>query len=153
MKIRGFVVATKCKSAEDFVDKYYQRTDDTSIFVGIVEDRVLGTECAFALLLADKTPVFAGICTVLEVYKDANNAYRRRGMRLGIRKLGITSEAVFAQMAEARAQSRRRRARGSNAPVEDDEIPLDIDEVSDAIPIELGVDLGPDLTAPTVLRG
>jgi hypothetical protein len=149
MTIRGFVVATKCKTSQDFVEKYYQRTDDTSIFVGIVEERVLGAECAFALLLADRKPVFAGICTVLEVFRDANNPYQRRGMRLGIRKLGVTSEAVFAQMAEARAASRRRRARGSSPPVDDDETQIDLDEIGDSIP----VDLGPDLTSPTVVRG
>lgn len=152
MKVRGFVVATTCKTAADFVEKYYQRTDETSIFVGIVEERVLGAECAFAILLADKTPVFAGICRVLEVFRDSHNAYRRRGMRLGIVKLGVTSEAMFAEMATARSSSKRRFPRGSSVPPVDeaDGIPIDLDdETSGSIP----VDLADELTAPSVLRG
>lgn len=151
MKIRGFVVATSCKTSADFVEKYYMRTDDTSIFVGIVEDRVLGAECAFAILLADKSPVFAGICTVLEIYRDANNPYQRRGMRLGIKKLGITSEAVFTEMAVARATSKRVFPRGSTeTPVlelEGDGVPIELDdETSGSIPIELEAQLrSPDV--------
>ena len=153
MKIRGFVVATKCKTTADFVEKYYMRADDTSIFVGIVEERVLGTECAFAILLADKSPVFAGICKVLEVYRDANNPYQRRGMRLGFRKLGVASEAVLGEMAVARDTSKRRLARGSTGtPVLDleaDGIPIELDdETSGSIPIELES----ELTSPTVLH-
>ena len=152
MKVRGFVVATKCKTAAEFVEMYYERSDDTSIIVGIVEERVLGSECAFAILLADKTPVFAGICTVLEIFRDANNPYQRRGMRLGIRKLGITSEAVFADMAEARIASKRRLARGSTGLPqvdESDDIPIDFaEDTGGSIPIDVEADL-----TPTSIRG
>jgi hypothetical protein len=148
--VRGFVVATKCDTVEDFIEKYHQRVDDESIFVGIVEERVLGAECAFAILLSNQTPVFAGICEVLDVLKDANNPYRRRGMRLGIRRLGVTSERVFADML-ARRSNPRRFARGSTAPPENevDGIPICVDEeVSDSIP----VNLQEELTSPTLVR-
>jgi hypothetical protein len=147
--VRGFVVATRCETIEDFVEKYHGRTDDSSIFVGIVEERVLGTECAFALLLSNKQPVLAGICQVLDVFRDTNNPYRRRGMRLGIHRLGVTSEPVFADMIAMRA-SRRRVARGSEPPPDDDGIPIDIDdeELSDSIPVVFEE----ELTAPTLVR-
>jgi len=146
--VRGFVVATKCETVEDFIEKYHSRADESSIFVGIVEERVLGTECAFAILLANKTPVFAGICQVLDIFRDSNNPYRRRGMRLGIRRLGFTSERILGELT-ARAASKRRFARGSTAPPENeaDGIPVSIDdEWSHSVPIE------GDLTSPTVLR-
>ena len=149
--VRGFVVATKCDTVEEFVEKYHTRVDDSSIFVGIVEERVLGAECAFAILLANQTPIFAGICEVLDIFRDANNPYKRRGMRLGIRRLGITSELIFAEMSAMRA-SKRRFPRGSTAPPENesaDGIPILVDEeFSDSIPI----DLEEDLTAPSVVR-
>jgi hypothetical protein len=148
--IRGFVVATKCETVEDFIERYHTRIDDSTIFVGIVEERVLGAECAFAILLANKQPVFAGICEVLGVFKDANNPYRRRGMRLGIRRLGVTSERVFADMHALRA-NKRRFARGSTAPPENeaDGIPICVDDdTSGSIP----VNLEEELTSPTLVR-
>ena len=149
--VRGFVVATKCNTVEDFVEKYHSRVDESSIFVGIVEERVLGAECAFAILLANQKPIFAGICEVLAVYHDANNPYQRKGMRLGIRRLGVTSERIFAEMNSLRARGRRF-ARGSTAPPENelgDGVPIDIDEGhSDSIPI----DLEDDLWAPVAGR-
>ena len=150
--VRGFVVATKCMTIEDFLEKYHSRVDDESIFVGIVEERVLGAECAFAILLANQKPIFAGICEVLAIYHDSNNPYQRRGMRLGIRKLGVTSEKIFAEMKALRL-GRRRIARGSSAlpEVENDGVPIiidDGDEMSGSIPI----DLEEDLTSPTVVR-
>ncbi|HEY5924327.1 MAG TPA: hypothetical protein VIV11_21770 [Kofleriaceae bacterium] len=147
--MRGFVVATKCNTVEDFVEKYHSRVEDNSIFVGIVEERVLGAECAFAILLANQQPVFAGICEVLDIFRDANNPYQRRGMRLGIRRLGITSERIFADMTALRA-NKRRFARGSTAPpeIEADGIPISVEEdVSASIPI----DLEEELTAPSVV--
>jgi hypothetical protein len=148
--IRGFVVATKCDTVEDFIERYHTRVDDGSIFVGIVEERVLGAECAFAILLSNQQPVFAGICEVLDVLKDTNNPYRRRGMRLGIRRLGVTSERVFADMLALRA-NKRRFARGSTAPPENegDGIPISVDdELSDSIP----VNLEEELTSPTLVH-
>lgn len=148
--VRGFVVATKCQTLDDFVEKYHSRVEDDSIFVGIVEERVLGAECAFAILLANQEPVLAGICRVLDVFKDSDNPYRRRGMRLGIRRLGVTSERVFADMVALRA-AKRRFPRGSTAPPESeaDGVPICIDdEFSDSIPI----DLYEELTSPTLVR-
>jgi hypothetical protein len=154
--VRGFVVATKCETIEELVEKYAPRSDDDSIFVGIVEERVLGSECAFAILLADKQPAFAGICQVLEVYRDDNNPFQRRGMRLGIRRLGITSERVFADMAAVRA-SKRRFARGSTAPpeLEADGIPqpIDVSFDDDEMSGSISVDLEGEISGPTLVRG
>jgi len=152
--VRGFVVATRCETVEELVEKYAARSDDNSIFVGVVEERVLGAECAFAILLADKQPAFAGICQVLEVFRDDNNHYQRRGMRLGIRKLGITSERLFADMAAMRA-SHRRFARGSTAPpeVELDAIPIVVDDADDEMSGSIPIDLEAEISGPTRVRG
>lgn len=152
--VRGFVVATKCETVDELVEKYAGRSDEHSIFVGIVEERVLGSECAFAILLADKQPAFAGICEVLEVFRDDNNPYQRRGMRLGIRKLGITSERVFEDMAALRA-SKRRFARGSTAPpeMECDAIPIIVDDENDEMSASIPIDLESEISGPTLVRG
>ncbi|HEX5062142.1 MAG TPA: hypothetical protein VFV99_22385 [Kofleriaceae bacterium] len=151
--VRGFVVATKCETIEELVEKYAPRSDDQSIFVGIVEERVLGAECAFAILLADKQPAFAGICQVLEVFRDDNNPYQRRGMRLGIRKLGITSERLFADMAAMRA-NKRRFARGSTAPPEADldGVPIVVDDADDEMSDSIPIDLEDELSGPARAR-
>lgn len=147
--VRGFVVATRYETVEELVAGYHARADESSIFVGIVEERVLGTECAFAILLANKQPVLAGICIVRELYRDADNPYGRRGMRLEIRRLGISGERVFAAMAEARAAAGKRRfPRGSTAPPEDVISVERDDETSEGIPRALE----DELTSPAQAR-
>lgn len=146
----GFVVATKCGTVEELIERYHTRVDESSIFVGIIEERVLGTECAFAILLANKQPALAGICIVREVFHDANNPYRRRGMRIDIQRLGVTSERLFADMLSARAAHKRRFAHGTAAPESDDAIPITVDdqeEASGSIPIDLQEEL---TSAPAV---
>src|SRR6266498_157487 len=71
-RVRGFSVATKCASVEDMIEKFRDRVDEHSILVNTVESRELGTECAFAILLADKSVALAGTCIVQAVYVDAN---------------------------------------------------------------------------------
>src|SRR5262245_3713462 len=119
--VRGFVVATQCNTEAEFIERYHAQADDTAIFVGIIEERVLGTECAFAPRLTTKAPVLAGICRVLELCRDADNPYKRPGMRLEIRRLGFTSERVFGDMSATRAANKRRVARGSQPPETDDD--------------------------------
>src|SRR5688572_31127513 len=106
--VRGFSVATRCESVEDFVAKFRDRCDDRSIVVNVVEPRVVGTECAFAILLANKQVVLAGTCVVLEVFSDTNNVFKRTGMRLGIKRLGLESERVFAELEVARITHARK---------------------------------------------
>jgi hypothetical protein len=143
----GFVVATTCGTVEELIERYHTRIEETSIFVGIVEERVLGTECAFAILLANKQPALAGICIVREIFHDANNPYRRRGMKIDIQRLGVTSERLFADMLSARAAHKRRFAQGTAShdaavPETDDAIPITVDEeASGSIPIDLREDL------------
>jgi hypothetical protein len=149
-------VATTCGTVEELIERYHTRVDETSIFVGIIEERVLGTECAFAILLANKQPALAGICIVREVFRDANNPYGRRGMKIAIQRLGVTSERLFADMLSARAAHKRRFAQGTAShgaavPESDDAIPItvdDHDEASGSIPI----DLQEDLTSAAAVR-
>jgi hypothetical protein len=106
--VRGFSVSTRCETVEEFIAMFRDRCDDKSIVVNVVEPRVVGTECAFAILLANKKPVLAGTCVVLDVFNDANNPFKRRGMRLGINRLGMDSELVFAQLGQARLTAKRK---------------------------------------------
>jgi hypothetical protein len=106
--VRGFSVSTKCESVDEFIEKFRDRCDDESIVVNVVEPRVVGTECAFAILLANKQPVLAGTCVVLDVFNDTNNAFKRRGMRLGINRLGVASQRVFVDLNAARMAASKR---------------------------------------------
>lgn len=106
-RLRGFTVLTRCKTVEEFIDQFHDRTGEhhtcaRTIFVHTVDARVVGTECGFALLLADKKPVLAGTCIVLDVFRDANNPFKRPGMRLGVKRLGPDSESVFTALEAAR---------------------------------------------------
>lgn len=105
-RVRGFSIATKCATVEELIEKYRDRVDDHSILVNAGGSREVGTEFAFAILLADKKVALAGTCSVLDVYTDANNPFQRPGMRLGIRRLGPESEHVFAELVKRRVPPR-----------------------------------------------
>jgi hypothetical protein len=106
-RVRGFSIATKCATLEELIEKFRDRVDETSILVNTVESRDIGTECAFAILLADKKVALAGTCTVMAVFTDANNPFKRPGMRLGIEKLGPASEKVWAELVAKRISPRK----------------------------------------------
>jgi len=98
--VHGFVVTTVCRTVEEFVERYFNRVSGRTLFVGVIEPRALGGECAFAIQLADRTIVLAGVCEVLDVYPHAENAYGARGMRLSIRRLGMESEGTWTKLVE-----------------------------------------------------
>jgi len=132
--VRAFVVSTVCRSTDEFVERYQGRVEGRSIFVSAVDERALGGDCAFAILLADRRPILAGICEVIEVMRDAQNEFGRPGMRLGIARLGPDSEGVWSQLV-----GQRRLARGTTRlPIDDDRLDVTIDPVLapeiDAIP-------------------
>ena len=128
--VRAFVVTTVCTSEEEFVERYRDRVEGRSIFVSAIEDRAVGGKRAFAILLADRRPILAGICEVIEVFRDAANEFGRPGMRIGVARLGPDSEAVWAQLAEP-----RRLARGTTTLPVDEDDRVDVDVSADAIPI------------------
>lgn len=105
-RVRGFTIATQCKTLDELIARYRDRVDERSILVPAVEGRDIGSECAFAILLADKQVALAGTCKVLERYRDANNPFGRPGMRLGIQRLGPESERVFARLVASRTPPR-----------------------------------------------
>ena len=96
--IPGFVVTTVCGCADEFIERYHRRVEGRSIFVSVIEERAIGGECAFAILLADRRPILAGVCEVIEVFRDTQNEFGRTGMRLGIARLGLDSQAVWAEL-------------------------------------------------------
>jgi hypothetical protein len=106
-RVRGFSIATKCATVEELVEKFRDRVDADSILVSTVESREIGTECSFAILLADKKVGLAGTCIVREVFTDANNPFQRPGMQLAIKRLGPESQRVFQQLQAKRIAPRR----------------------------------------------
>lgn len=103
--VRGIRIATQCETVEQFLMKYCDRTEERFIFVGGKLDTtacVLGGECAFVFLLRDKQPVFAGTCILRDVHGEQTNPFRRPGLRLHIRRLGLGSLSVFVQLREMR---------------------------------------------------
>ncbi len=106
-RARGFSVATKCATVDELIEKFRDRVDEDSILVTTHESREVGSEFAFALLLADKKAALSGTCIVRDVYTDVNNPFMRRGIRLGIKSLGPESEQVFAKLVAKRVKPRR----------------------------------------------
>jgi hypothetical protein len=94
-RVRGFSIATRCATLDELIEKFRDRVDDESILVSTIESRAVGTECAFAILLADKQVALAGTCVVRDVFADVNNPFKRPGMRLAIKKLGPESQKVW----------------------------------------------------------
>jgi hypothetical protein len=101
-KHRGLCIATRCATVEEFVARFHPFCDERSIFVTTNTVRAVGTEFAFAIVLADMTPVLRGRCAALEAWTGASNRYGRPGMRLGIRALTAPSTRVFETLLAAR---------------------------------------------------
>jgi hypothetical protein len=108
--VRGITVTTRCATVADFIERYADRADEDSIFVGTALDeslRAITTECAFAFLLESKKPVLAGTCVVRDLHADASNPFRREGLRVRIVRLGPSSSSVFAAMRRVRVRRAR----------------------------------------------
>jgi hypothetical protein len=127
--VHGLVVTTVCRTVEEFVARYQYRASGRTLFVGVIEARALGGECAFAFFLADRQMVLAGVCEVLDIYVDGRNAYGRPGMRLAIRSLGPESELVWSKL------------------VTRPELGADVDDAVDAVMSKPGAISSNDLSA------
>jgi hypothetical protein len=97
-KQKALCVATRCTTAEQFIETFHRFCDEQSFFVATMNMRTVGLETPFSIQLADKTPVLRGLCVVLDAWPTAANSYKRPGIRLGIRRLTPESEAVFYQL-------------------------------------------------------
>lgn len=97
-KQKALCVATRCTTAQQFIETFHRYCDEQSFFVATMNLRPVGLETPFSIQLADKTPVLQGLCVVLAAYATASNPFRRPGIRLGIRRLTPDSEAVFYQL-------------------------------------------------------
>jgi hypothetical protein len=104
-KTRALCVATRCTTVDQFVSTFHRFCgDDQTFFVATLTSRPVGLETAFAIQLADKQPVLRGMCVVLDAWATPDNAYKRPGIRLGIKRLTPDSETVFERLrAAARA--------------------------------------------------
>lgn len=91
-------VVTTCATEDDLVAAFARLTTDSSLFVPTKTMRTPGVETGFSIRLADGTPKLRGLCVVQGSYPDADNAFHRSGVLLGIRKLTPDSESVFARL-------------------------------------------------------
>lgn len=91
-------VVTACASEDELVAAFARLSGDTSLFIPTRTMRTVGLETGFSIRLADGTPKLRGLCVVQGSYADADNAWKRPGVQLGIRKLTPDSEPVFARM-------------------------------------------------------
>jgi hypothetical protein len=91
-------VVTTCATEDDLVAAFARLATDTTLFVPTRAMRTVGLETGFSIRLADGTPKLRGLCVVEGSFADTDNAYRRAGVLLGIRKLTPDSEPVFARM-------------------------------------------------------
>jgi len=91
-------VVTACTTEDELVAAFARLSGDTSLFIPTRAMRTVGLETGFSIRLADGTPKLRGLCVVQGSYPDADNAWKRPGVQLGIRKLTPDSESVFARM-------------------------------------------------------
>jgi hypothetical protein len=117
-KQKALCVATRCTTAEQFVETFHRYCDEQSFFVATMNMRPVGLETPFSIQLADKTPVLRGLCVVLAAYTTAANPYKRPGVRLGIRRLTPESEAVFYQLQAMRTAAPLEVATEASAAIE-----------------------------------
>ena len=97
-KQKALCVATRCTTAQQFIETFHRFCDEQSFFVATMNMRPVGLETPFSIQLADKTPVLQGLCVVLAAWTTGNNPHKRPGIRLGIRRLTADSEAIFYQL-------------------------------------------------------
>lgn len=97
-KQKALCVATRCTSAQQFIETFHRFCDEQSFFVATMNMRAVGLETPFSIQLQDKSPVLRGLCVVLDAWPTPANPYKRPGIRLGIRRLTPESEAVFYQL-------------------------------------------------------
>jgi hypothetical protein len=91
-------VVTHCATVDAFVASFAKLSTDTSIFVPTQKLRTVGVETGFSIRLADGSPALRGLCVVVGSYVDGDNAFKRPGVLLGIRKLTTDSQPVFARL-------------------------------------------------------
>lgn len=98
--VQGLVVKTVCRTVDEFIERYYRRASSRlgTLFVGAIEPRALAADCAFVVLLADRTVVMAGVCEVLDIYPHARNPYGCAGMRLAMKRLSPESREVWSRL-------------------------------------------------------
>ena len=99
---KPFCVATRCADVDDFIAKFHASCDETSMFVASRDTRAIGHTSPFIVLLADKTPVMRGTCTVLESWIDENNPFGRPGIRISLDQLTDSSRPIFDRLLAAR---------------------------------------------------
>jgi hypothetical protein len=90
-------VVTACTTEDELVAAFARLSGETSLFIPTRTMRTVGLETGFSIRLADGTPKLRGLCVVQGSYAD-DNAWKRPGVQLGIRKLTPDSEPVFARM-------------------------------------------------------
>ena len=100
-------IVTKFSTTEEFVHSFSRFCTETSCFIPSAQAKNVGVETGFSIRLADGTPMLRGLCVVLESFADEDNPFKRRGVRLGIRKLTPESKELFYRLRRPSADSDR----------------------------------------------
>jgi hypothetical protein len=100
-------IVTKFSTTEEFVHSFSRFCTETSCFIPSAHAKNVGVETGFSIRLADGTPMLRGLCVVLESFTDDENPFKRRGVRLGIRKLTPESKALFYRLRRPSPDSER----------------------------------------------
>jgi hypothetical protein len=98
-RIEALRIVTGCASVDELIDEWEPFVDGKTLFVPHNHVRPVGTEVAFSLRLADKTPVLRGAGIVADAWHDDANPFGRSGMRVAISRIAPQSRGVFARLA------------------------------------------------------
>jgi hypothetical protein len=101
-KPRGLCIATRCRTADELVEKLAPCCDEGWLFVNTNTVRAVGSEAPLAVMLVDKTVVLRGWCVVFDAWSTADNPFGKPGMRLGVHRLTPSSMDVFERMLDIR---------------------------------------------------
>jgi hypothetical protein len=123
-KQKALCVATRCTTAEQFIETFHRFCDEQSFFVATMNVRPVGLETPFSIQLADKTPVLRGLCVVLAAWTNHANEYKRPGIRLGIKRLTPESEAVFYQLQAMRTSAPQEVVTESSEAMSETPVPI-----------------------------
>ena len=103
-KIKAMRIATRCTTLEEFVVGFTPYCDGATCFIPTLGMRPVGLETAFAIQLADSTPMLRGLCVVQDAWETAANPFKRPGLRVKFVRLTADSNELLATMLRARAQ-------------------------------------------------
>ncbi len=94
-KIKAMRIATRCTTVDEFVAGFQPYCDGSTCFIPTLGMRPIGLETAFAIQLADGTPMLRGLCVVQDAWETADNPFKRPGLRVKFVRLTPDSNEML----------------------------------------------------------